>query len=76
MQEISPLPDAGSELAIAPAEPLAAARPAARWPIALVVSGLLHAAMALPPAKSYSTETTGGLQMAGNGVASIGECMR
>ena len=46
MQEISPLPDAGSELAIAPAEPLAVARPAARWPVALVASGLLHAAVA------------------------------
>ncbi|PBC24802.1 energy transducer TonB [Mesorhizobium sp. WSM4311] len=46
MQEISPLPDAGKELAIAPAEPLAVARPVARWPIAIVVSGLLHAAVA------------------------------
>jgi 2-dehydro-3-deoxygluconokinase len=31
--------------------------------------------MALPMAKSYSTEITGGLYMAGTGVASIGECM-
>jgi 2-dehydro-3-deoxygluconokinase len=31
--------------------------------------------MAPRPAKSYSTESTGGLQMVGNGVASIGECM-
>ncbi len=49
MQEISPLPDAGSELAIAPAEPLAVARPTARngkWPAAIVVSGLLHGAAA------------------------------
>ncbi|MGX5827199.1 TonB family protein [Mesorhizobium sp. 43Arga] len=46
MQEISPLPDAGSELAIVPAEPLAIARPAARWPVAIVASGLLHATVA------------------------------
>ncbi|WP_322414559.1 TonB family protein [Mesorhizobium huakuii] len=46
MQEITPLPDAGSELAIAPADPLAVARPAVRWPVAIVVSGLLHAAAA------------------------------
>lgn len=48
MQEISPLPDAGDELAIAP-EPFAVARPAARngkWPAAIVVSGLLHGAAA------------------------------
>ena len=49
MQEISPLPNAGSELAIAPAEPLAVARPTARnskWPAAIIVSGLLHGAAA------------------------------
>lgn len=49
MQEISPLPNAGGELAIAPAEPLAVARPTARnskWPAAIVVSGLLHGAAA------------------------------
>ncbi|TSE12000.1 TonB family protein [Mesorhizobium intechi] len=46
MQELSPFPDAGSELAIVPAEPLAVARPAARWSVAIVVSGLLHAAVA------------------------------
>ncbi|MGX7873267.1 TonB C-terminal domain-containing protein [Mesorhizobium sp. ORM6] len=49
MQEISPLPDAIGELAIAPAERLALARPTARngkWPTAIVVSGLLHGAAA------------------------------
>ena len=46
MQEISPLPDAGSELAVAPAGTLVPARPTARWPIALVVSSLLHGAAA------------------------------
>ena len=49
MQELNSLPDAGSELAIPPAEPLAIARPTARnskWPAAIVVSGLLHGAAA------------------------------
>ena len=76
MQEISPLPDAGSELAIAPAEPLAAARPAARWPIALVVSGLLHAAMAafflISPAGTFDSrnaEQPEGSDRAGDKVA-------
>ncbi|RRH98135.1 TonB family protein [Mesorhizobium tamadayense] len=49
MQEISPLPDAGSELAIVPAEPLAQARQSAgerKWTVAIAVSCLLHAAAA------------------------------
>ncbi|KRB22925.1 energy transducer TonB [Mesorhizobium loti] len=49
MQEVSPLPDAGGELAIAPAEPLAQTRPQAgtgKWAMAIVISGLLHAAAA------------------------------
>ncbi|WP_246677442.1 energy transducer TonB [Mesorhizobium sp. B2-3-12] len=45
MQEISPLPDAGDELAIVPAEPIGWTPPAAkgRWPAAIVASCLLHA---------------------------------
>lgn len=49
MQEISHLPDASGELAIAPAEPLAQARPAARnrkWAMAIVISCLFHVAVA------------------------------
>ncbi|TPK64735.1 energy transducer TonB [Mesorhizobium sp. B2-4-15] len=48
MQEISPLPDAGSELAIAPAERLASAWPArnGKWPAAIIASCLLHGAAA------------------------------
>lgn len=49
MQEISPLPDAGSELAITPDEPLAPARPSAlsrKWSVAITASCLLHAAVA------------------------------
>ena len=50
MQDINPLPDdAGSELAITPAEPLAQTRPPAgdrKWTVAIVASGLLHAAAA------------------------------
>ncbi|WP_340163182.1 TonB family protein [Mesorhizobium sp. NZP2298] len=49
MQEVSPLPDAGGELAIAPAEPLAQTRPQAgngKWATAIIISGLLHAAAA------------------------------
>lgn len=76
MQEISPLPNAGSELAIAPAEPLAVARPAARWPIAIVVSGLLHAAVAafflISPAGTFdfrNAEQPEGSDRAGDKVA-------
>ncbi|QKD06432.1 TonB family protein [Mesorhizobium loti R88b] len=49
MQEISPLPDAGSELAIAPAERLAPVRPSAgsgKWTAAIVISCVLHATVA------------------------------
>ncbi|WP_318012208.1 TonB family protein [Mesorhizobium sp. ESP6-5] len=49
MQEINPLPDAGSELAIAPAERLAQARPQAsngKWQAAIAISCLLHAGVA------------------------------
>lgn len=49
MQETSPLPDAGSELAITPVEPLAPARPSAvsrKWMVAIIASCLLHAAVA------------------------------
>lgn len=46
MQKISPLPDAGSELAITPAEPLAQAQSAGnrKWTVAIIASCLLHAA--------------------------------
>ncbi|CAN7475769.1 TonB family protein [Mesorhizobium sp. LjNodule214] len=49
MQDISPLPNAGSELAIPPAEPIAPARPSAwnrKWTMAIIASCLLHAAAA------------------------------
>ncbi|OWK21701.1 hypothetical protein AJ88_18780 [Mesorhizobium amorphae CCBAU 01583] len=49
MQEISPLPNVGSELAIPPAEPIAPARPSAwdrKWLVAIIASCLLHAAVA------------------------------
>lgn len=47
MQDINPLPDAGNDLAIAPAEPLAQSRPASadrKWTVAIIASCLLHAA--------------------------------
>lgn len=64
MQEISPLPDAGDELAIVPAEPLAQTRPPAgngKWATAIAISGLLHATVAaaflISPAGTFvSTE--------------------
>lgn len=49
MQDINPLPDAGAELAIKPAEPLAPPRPSAwnrKWTAAIVISCLLHGAVA------------------------------
>ncbi|TPM31569.1 TonB family protein, partial [Mesorhizobium sp. B2-3-4] len=49
MQEPSPLIDASSDLAIAPAEPIGLTPPPAgkgRWPAAIVVSCLLHAGVA------------------------------
>ncbi|MER9295687.1 TonB family protein [Mesorhizobium sp. M0621] len=49
MQDISPLTNASAELAIQPTEPLAPPRPSAwnrKWTAAIVVSCLLHAAVA------------------------------
>ncbi|WP_246686872.1 hypothetical protein [Mesorhizobium sp. B2-4-19] len=76
MQEINPLPEAGNELAIAPAEPLAVARPVAGWPVAIVVSGLLHAAVAafflISPAGTFdfaNTEQPEGSDHTGDKVA-------
>ena len=49
MRDISPLLEAGAELAITPTEPLAPPRPSAwnrKWTAAIVVSCLLHAAVA------------------------------
>ncbi|RUZ75322.1 TonB family protein [Mesorhizobium sp. M7A.F.Ca.US.006.01.1.1] len=49
MQDISPLPEASAELAIMPTEPLALPRPSAwnrKWTAAIVISCLLHAAVA------------------------------
>lgn len=49
MQDISPLPEASAELAITPTEPLALPQPLAwnrKWTAAIVVSCLLHAAVA------------------------------
>ncbi|RWB77971.1 MAG: TonB family protein [Mesorhizobium sp.] len=62
MQDIDPLPDADSEPAIPPAEPLGQQRQSAqdrKWPVAIVVSGLLHAAAAaaffIAPAGTFDT---------------------
>lgn len=70
MQETSPLPDAGSELAITPAEPLASARPSAisrKWMAAIIVSCLLHVAVAaaflITPAGTF--ESRDAIQMEG-----------
>lgn len=49
MRVISPLPEASAELAITPTEPLAPPRQSAwnsKWAAAIVVSGLIHAAVA------------------------------
>jgi len=49
MQDINHPSDAGSELAIKPAEPLMQTRQSAgdrRWTVAIVASGLLHGAAA------------------------------
>ncbi|WP_292566817.1 energy transducer TonB [Mesorhizobium sp.] len=49
MQDINPLPEAGAELTIEPSEPLALPRPSAwshKWTAAIVVSCLLHVAVA------------------------------
>jgi protein TonB len=61
MQDINPLPDAGSDLAITPAEPIAQVRPVAdrKWTVAIVASCLLHAAAAaaflVAPAATFHT---------------------
>ncbi|WP_318013471.1 TonB family protein [Mesorhizobium sp. ES1-3] len=62
MQKTSLLPDAGGELAIVPAEPLAQTRPPAgngKWPAAIVVSCLLHAGVAaaflISPARAFDS---------------------
>ncbi len=71
MQEISPLPDAIGELTIAPAEPLGLAPSFAgdgKYPAAIVISCLLHAAMAaaflISPAGTF--EFRGGVQSEGS----------
>ncbi|RAZ89327.1 energy transducer TonB [Mesorhizobium hawassense] len=49
MQETGPLPDSDSDLAIAPAKPLAETQPSAgngKWSAAIIVSCLLHAGLA------------------------------
>ncbi|RTL99232.1 MAG: TonB family protein [Hyphomicrobiales bacterium] len=65
MQDIDPLPDADSEPAIPPPEPLAQERQSAqdrKWPVAIVVSGLLHAAAAaaffIAPAGTFDSLDT------------------
>lgn len=69
MQKISPLPDAGSELAITPAEPLAQAQPAGnrKWTMAIIASCLLHAAVAaaflIAPAGTFDSRDA--IQMEG-----------
>lgn len=79
MQEISPLPNVGGELAIAPAEPQAT--PFARnrkWVLAIVTSCLLHAAVAavflLSPAGTFdfqdATQSEGSDQSGANVVGS------
>ncbi|MEI9423320.1 TonB family protein [Mesorhizobium sp. Cs1299R1N1] len=71
MQETSPLPDAGDELAIVPAEPFAQTRPPAgngKWPAAIVVSCLLHAGVAaaffISPKGTFDLQ--GGVQSEGS----------
>ena len=70
MQEISPLPEAGSEPPIAPAEPLASAWPSvmsSKWMVAIIASCLLHAAVAaaflITPAGTF--ESIDAVQMEG-----------
>ncbi|CCV07480.1 TonB family protein [Mesorhizobium metallidurans STM 2683] len=69
MQKISSLPDAGSELAITPAEPLAQKQPAEsrKWTVAIVASCLLHAAVAaaflIAPAGTFDSRDA--IQMEG-----------
>ncbi len=68
MQDIDPLPDTDSEPAIPPAEPLAQQSAADRkWPVAIIASGLLHAAVAaaffIAPADMF--ESTDAIQAQG-----------
>ncbi|RUX84989.1 energy transducer TonB, partial [Mesorhizobium sp. M7D.F.Ca.US.004.01.2.1] len=63
MHHISPLPNAGTELAIKPTEPLALPQPSAwnrKWTAAIVISCLLHAAVAA--AFLISPSVTSGFQ--------------
>lgn len=71
MRDISPLPEAGAELAIVPAEPLAPPRPSAwnrKWTAAIVASCLLHAAVAaaflISPSGTFDTQ--GAMQSEGS----------
>ena len=82
MPEISPLPEASSELAITPAEPLISARPSVRnckWTAAIIVSGLLHAAVAaaflIAPAGTFTSKESSqieGADQSGDMVAGNG----
>jgi len=63
MPDISPLPEASAELAITPTEALAPPRPSAwnrKWTAAIVVSCLLHAAVAaaflISPSRTFDTQ--------------------
>lgn len=78
MQEISPLPDASTELAVTPAESLAQAQPPAgkgKWSAAIILSCLLHAGVAaaflISPKgklKSPNTEQSEGSDQSGDKV--------
>ncbi|WFP73616.1 TonB family protein [Mesorhizobium sp. WSM4906] len=63
MQDIDHLSDAGSELAVTPAEQLVQPRQTAgprKWPVAIVASGLLHGAVAaaflIAPAGTFDSQ--------------------
>ena len=63
MPDISPFPEASAELAITPTEALAPPRPSAwnrKWTAAIVVSCLLHAAVAaaflISPSRTFDTQ--------------------
>ncbi|WP_246679927.1 TonB family protein [Mesorhizobium sp. B1-1-9] len=69
MQDISPLPDASAELAIKPIEPLALVGPTAgtgKWATAIVISGLLHAAVAFLISSSGSFDSRDSVQPEGS----------
>jgi protein TonB len=82
MQETSPLPDAGSELAITPAERLAPARPSVmtcKWTAAIIASCLFHAAVAaaflIAPAGTFDSSNAiqaEGTDRSGDNVAGSG----